>query len=105
MTTTTRIWLHGLCAAFIGASSSSLATILVAPDRFNLTSLQGAGHLLVVSIVAGVVAAAGYLTHSPLPPLPPVLGPGDVATIQNPAISAEGAITGSSATLTKADPK
>ena len=101
MTDTTKVWLHGLGAAAIGSSSSSLATILVAPDRFNLTSLQGFGHVCIVALVSGAVAAAGYLAKSPLPPL--VMGPGDIATLKNPSISPDGTISGDSATLTKAN--
>jgi hypothetical protein len=104
VTDNTRIWLHGLGAAAIGSSASSIATILVAPDRFNLTSLSGTGHVFMVAVVAGVVNAAAYLAKSPLPPL--VMGPGDVATLKNPSITPDGTISGSSATLTKApDPK
>lgn len=102
MTDTTRVWLHGLGAAAIGSSASSVATILVAPDRFNLTSLSGTGHVLMVAAVAGMVNAAAYLAKSPLPPL--VMGPGDVATLKNPSITPDGTISGTSATLTKADP-
>ena len=101
MTENTKVWLHGLGAAFIGASSTSLSTILVAPDRFNMTTISGAWHLLVVALVSGAVAAAGYLSKSPLPALAPVLGPGDTATIKNPQIATDGTVTGTSATLTK----
>lgn len=100
MTNNTRIWLHGLGAAAIGSSASSVATILVAPDRFNLTSLIGFGHVCMVAIVAGMVNAAAYLAKSPLPPL--VMGPGDVATLKDPTVMPDGTISGSSATLTKA---
>lgn len=65
----TRIWLHGLGAAFIGASATSISTIVVAPAVFNLSSLSGAGHVVLVSAVSGCVSAAGYLAKSPLPPL------------------------------------
>jgi len=67
MSNSTRLWLHGLGAAFIGGGATSLSTVLVAPDRFNMTSLSGFGHLVVVAIVAGIVSAAGYLKQSPLP--------------------------------------
>jgi len=103
MTNNTRVWLHGLGAAAIGSSASSLATILVAPDRFNLTTLAGGGHVLMIAIVAGLVNAAAYLAKSPLPAL--VLQPGDKATMQDPTINPDGTITGSSATLTKGDGK
>lgn len=99
MTPNTKIWLHGLGAAFIGAAASSIGPMLVAPDRFNLTSVAGLRSVALASIISGVVSAAAYLKTSPLPPL---LGPGDKATVQNPIIGADGTITGDSATLTKA---
>lgn len=103
MTDTTRAWLHGLGAAAIGSSASSVATILVAPDRFNLTSLKGTADVFLVALVAGVVNAAAYLAKSPLPPL--AMGPGDTATMKNPSIAPDGTISGTSATITKAIPK
>ncbi|QEE30790.1 hypothetical protein FTW19_23990 [Terriglobus albidus] len=62
-----RLWLHGLGAAFIGGAATSLATILVDSEKFNIDTLLGLQHLAVVAIVAGIVSAAGYLKQSPLP--------------------------------------
>lgn len=64
-----RLWLHGLGAAFIGGAATSLATILVDSDKFNIETFLGLQHLAVVAIVAGIVSAAGYLKQSPLPPV------------------------------------
>lgn len=100
MTDNTKVWLHGLGAAAIGASGSSVATVLVAPDKFNLTSWAGFGHLIIVSLAAGVINAGAYLAKSPLPAL--TLEPGDKVNVQNPVLANDGTLSGSSATLTKA---
>jgi len=68
MSKNTRLWLHGLGAAFIGGAATSLATILVDSERFNIGTFLGLQHLAVVAVVAGIVSAAGYLKQSPLPP-------------------------------------
>lgn len=99
MTDNTKVWLHGLLAAFIGATASSIGPMLVAPDRFNLTSGAGVRSVFLASIISGIVAAAAFLKQSPLPPL---IGPGDKATVLNPTIATDGTITGDSATLQKA---
>ncbi|QEE30793.1 hypothetical protein FTW19_24005 [Terriglobus albidus] len=71
-----RLWLHGLGAAFIGGAATSLATILVDSEKFNIDTLLGLQHLAVVAIVAGIVSAAGYLKQSPLPPVEESRTPG-----------------------------
>lgn len=101
MTDTTKVWLHGLGAAFVGAAASAIGPMLIAPDRFNLTSLAGLRSVFLASLISGGVAAAAFLRQSPLPPL---IGPGDKATVLNPTISSDGTITGDSATLQKAPP-
>ena len=68
MSPNTRLWLHGLGAAFIGGAATSLATILVDSEKFNIDTFLGLQHLAVVAVVAGIVSAAGYLKQSPLPP-------------------------------------
>jgi len=69
MSKSMRLWLHGLGAAFIGGAATSLATILVDSEKFNIDTLVGLQHLAVVAVVAGIVSAAGYLKQSPLPPV------------------------------------
>ncbi|WP_263415348.1 hypothetical protein [Terriglobus albidus] len=64
-----RLWLHGLGAAFIGGAATSLATVLVDSEKFNIDTLLGLQHLAFVAMVAGIVSAAGYLKQSPLPPV------------------------------------
>lgn len=69
MTPTTKAWLHGLGAAFIGSAASSLGSMLVAPAQFNLTSLVGFRNVVLSSLISGALAATLYLKSSPLPPL------------------------------------
>ena len=85
MTTNTIAWLHGLGAAFIGTAASSLGAILVAPDRFNLTTLSGLRNVVLASGLSGLSAAALYLKSSPLPPLD------TTTTIVNPVLTRDGA--------------
>lgn len=61
-----QICLHGLRAAASGASGTALVTIVVAPDRFNLTSLHGLGNVLLVALVSGLMYAGASLAKSPL---------------------------------------
>lgn len=67
---TTKTWLHGLGAAFIGAIGSSVSTMVVAPDKFNFNTEQGILHLLASWVVSGIIAAGAYLRQSPLPGTP-----------------------------------
>ena len=85
MTANTKAWLHGLGAAFIGAAASSLGAILVAPDRFNLTSLSGCRNVILASGLSGLSAATFYLKSSPLPALE------ITTTILNPVMTKDGA--------------
>lgn len=98
LSTNTRVWLHGLIAAFISAFSTSASGAIALPTVFNF-SHNGLVNMVKLSIVPAMIAVFGYLKTSPLPNM---LGPGDTATVQNPVISPSGAITGTSATLTKA---
>jgi len=65
----TKVWLHGLGAAFLGALGSSIGTVAVAPDRFNVTSIAGVKNVIVSSLVSGILAVGLYLTKSPMPAL------------------------------------
>lgn len=69
MTQNTKAWIHGLVAAFIGATANSVGAMLVAPDRFNLTSATGLRDVALSSLIAGVLAVSFYLKQSPLPPI------------------------------------
>jgi hypothetical protein len=69
MTQNTKIWLHGLGGAFVGAVGSSISNLVVAPDRFNMTSLAGVKNVLASATVSGVIAAGLYLKNSPVPSL------------------------------------
>jgi len=69
-------WLYGLGAAAIGggaaAITSGLTSMGFSPDKFNLSSLQGLGHLLGLMaanfVVSAFLSVAFYLRQSPLPP-------------------------------------
>lgn len=93
-----KTWLYGLVAAAIGGFASALLSALAMPDVVNFTH-DGEVHMIKLAIIGAVVPVLTLLKQSPLPPL---LGPGDKATVQNPIIGADGTITGDSATLTKA---
>lgn len=98
----TKIWLHGLFAAFISTFASSAGGFLMLPTVFNFTH-NGLINMAKVSALPAMIAVFGYLKASPLPTL---IEPGDTATVQNPTIdTAAGTITGTSATLKKAPPQ
>lgn len=97
----TKLWLHGLFAAFISTFASSASGFIMLPGVFNFTH-NGLINMAKVSALPAMIAVFAYLKTSPLPPL---IQPGDTATVQNPIIDAQaGTITGTSATLKKADP-
>ena len=96
----TKIWLHGLFAAFISTFASSAGGFLMLPTVFNFTH-NGLINMAKVSALPAMIAVFGYLKASPLPTL---IEPGDTATVQNPTIdTAAGTITGTSATLKKGE--
>jgi hypothetical protein len=101
MTNNTRVWLHGLIAAFISAFSTAASGAIALPTVFNFTH-DGVANMLKLSFVPAAVAVFTYLKQSPLPGL---IGPGDTATVKDPTIASDGTITGTSATLTKGDGK
>jgi hypothetical protein len=61
-----KVWLQGLAAAAIGASASSITAIIVDPTKFSFAP-DGFLALGKISLVAAIVAVAGYLAKSPLP--------------------------------------
>lgn len=83
MPLTTKQWVHGLGAAFIGggagAVTSGLTSMGFAPDKFNLANAAGIGHLLGLMaanfIINGALSAMFFLRQAPLPD-------NDVATVQ-----------------------
>jgi hypothetical protein len=93
----TKVWLHGLIAAFISAFSTAASGAIALPTVFNF-SHDGLLNMIKLSVVPAMLAVFGYLKASPLPGL---IEPGDVATVKNPVIGTDGSITGTSATLTK----
>lgn len=75
MTNKTRKWLHGLVAAIIGggagAVTSGLTSMGFAPDKFNLSDVNGIFRLLGLVganfIVSGIFSMMFYLRQAPLP--------------------------------------
>jgi hypothetical protein len=71
-----RQWLRGFGGSIIqgGASAvvSGLTTMGFAPDKFNLTSLEGAKHLAVLTVAnfvfSGFLSGMFFLRQAPLPP-------------------------------------
>ena len=101
LSTNTKVWLYGLFAAFISTFATSASGFIALPTVFNFTH-NGLINMVKLSVIPAGVAVFTYLSKSPLPPL---IQPGDTATVQNPIIDAQaGTITGTSATLKKADP-
>lgn len=76
MKTQVRKWLRGLGSAVIGGGASAvvsgLASMGIAPDKFNIASLTGVGHLFALMfanfLVSGFLSAMFFLKQSPLPP-------------------------------------
>lgn len=62
----TRAWLQGIIAAFIGGSANTMTVIIVDPQAFNFSEQWR--KTLLAALVGGVIALAGYLKQSPLPP-------------------------------------
>ena len=98
LSTSTKIWLHGLVAAFISAFATAASGAIALPTVFSFTR-YGLINMAKLAVVPAALAVFGYLKASPLPSL---MGPGDTATVKDPVISADGTISGSSATLQKA---
>lgn len=66
MNPTLKTWLHGLASAAIGAVGAAVPLVIVAPDTFNFTH-AGWVKLGQVCLTSAVIAAAAYLSKSPLP--------------------------------------
>lgn len=69
------LWAYGLFAGFLGGAAtaidSSLALMVIAPDKFNIheglkTSLVTAG---VLAVLTGAKVMAAYIKQTPLPPI------------------------------------
>jgi len=69
----TKVWLHGLAAAFIGGGASGftsgLASMGVDPEHFNIqTGLSHVAKLVAATfLLSGTLMAFAYLKQSPLP--------------------------------------
>lgn len=71
---TTKHWLHGLAAAFIGGGSSAVSAgfsaVMMDPTKFNLSTgmLDTLKMMLVTFFISGAITAFAYLKQSPIPP-------------------------------------
>src|ERR1700679_3274447 len=100
ISSSTKIWLHGLFAAGISAFATSASGLIALPTVFNFTH-DGMINMVKMAAVPAGIAVFTYLQKSPLPP-DSVIGPGDTVTAKNPVISATGSISADSATIQKA---
>ncbi len=98
VSTKTKAWLQGLFAVIISAFATAVSGIITLPTVFNFTH-NGIINTLKVGAIPALYAGFNYLKKSPLPGS--VLEPGDIATLKDPVISADGSMSGSSATLVK----
>lgn len=94
----TTVWLKGLFAAAISTFATTASGLVMLPTVFNF-SHDG---IINIGKLAGAPALVAVFTYLQKSPIPGLLEPGDKATIQDPVIAADGSLTGSSATLTKA---
>ena len=69
----TKVWLHGLAAAFITAFSTSAGGFVALPTVFNFTH-NGLINMVKMSTIPALIAVFGYLKQSPLPPISPENG-------------------------------
>jgi hypothetical protein len=66
MKLTTRHWLHGLIAAFIGGGASTFSAMAIDPAKFNFN--DGFGNMCKSFLLSGLITAGAYLKQSPIPP-------------------------------------
>ena len=59
-------WLRGLIGGFIGGAANSVSAVIIDPATFNLQA--GLSKLVSLAVVSGIVSAALFLAHSPIPP-------------------------------------
>lgn len=62
------LWLYSSLSTFIGGGASSVAAIVIDPQKFNLH--EGLGNVGKMFVTAGVLNLILYLKQSPLPKLP-----------------------------------
>lgn len=90
----TKVWLHGMAAAAIGAMGSSLSTTVVAPQDFNFSTMAGIRRVMASSLISAIVAVGLYLKASPLPSM-------QVVSKQTFQKDAEGNVIGQTSSVAK----
>ena len=60
-------WVRGLIGAFIQGAATTVSTMIVDPDTFNIQ--EGLGNVGIIALVSGIVGAALFLQKKPLPGL------------------------------------
>lgn len=74
MSLAARKWWHGLIGGFVGGAAgaidSSMALMVLVPDKFNLGPglRQTLETAVVLGLLTGIKCAFAYLKQSPLPP-------------------------------------
>jgi hypothetical protein len=63
----TRVYLHGLSAAFLNGLGTGFVAIVVDPGDFNLVDWAGFFNVAKMSIVAGAFGFFTYMKDHPLP--------------------------------------
>lgn len=97
----TKLWIHGLLAAAITAFSTAASGVIALPTVFTFDK-NGFINMAKMSLVPTMIAVFAYLQKSPVPN--DLMGPGDTAVVKDPVITKDGTISGTSATLQKAQP-
>ena len=60
-------WIRGLIGAFIQGGATTVSTMIVDPDTFNIQ--EGLTNVGIIALVSGLVGAALFLQKKPLPGL------------------------------------
>lgn len=66
-----RGWLYSLVASGISGFATSITTIIVDPEKFNLNDMKGFEHILAVGGLSAFFNILMLLKQSPLPPADP----------------------------------
>ena len=62
------LWLYTALSTFVGGGASSVAAVVIDPQKFNLS--DGLGNVGKMFLTSGIINVIFYLSKSPLPKLP-----------------------------------